>query len=225
MGSGFAGSDATANPFTATFEGNGLTIDNLYINLSTTADADGRNVGLFANIGRGAAVRNLGLVSPYVKNTRTGGGNLNYNGALAGISSGAVSRVYVDGGQVDGGQAASGGALDYAGCLLGPEYRNRSGQLRHLRRHRHRRHPGAGRRLVRGQRHYRRHRRYAGQRGRRAPQLRHGSGHRRPGGRRPGRDCGRLSGQHSQRQLRHRRRLPGPPAAWASRGPADWSGA
>ena len=119
VGSGFAGSDATANPFTATFEGNGLTIDNLYINLSTTADADGRNVGLFANIGRGAAVRNLGLVSPYVKNTRTGGGNLNYNGALAGISSGAVSRVYVDGGQVDGGQAASGGALDYAGCLLG----------------------------------------------------------------------------------------------------------
>ncbi len=119
VGSGFAGSDATANPFTATFEGNDLTIDNLYINLSTTADADGRNVGLFANIGRGAAVRNLGLVSPYVKNTRTGGGNLNYNGALAGISSGAVSRVYVDGGQVDGGQAASGGALDYAGCLLG----------------------------------------------------------------------------------------------------------
>ena len=119
VGSGFAGSDATANPFTATFEGNGLTIDNLYINLSTTADADGRNVGLFANIGRGAAVRNLGLVSPYVKNTRTGGGNLNYNGALAGISSGVVSRVYVDGGQVDGGQAASGGALDYAGCLLG----------------------------------------------------------------------------------------------------------
>ena len=119
VGSGFAGSDATANPFTATFEGNGLTIDNLYINLSTTADADGRNVGLFANIGRGAVVRNLGLVSPYVKNTRTGGGNLNYNGALAGISSGAVSRVYVDGGQVLGGQAASGGALDYAGCLLG----------------------------------------------------------------------------------------------------------
>ena len=119
VGSGFAGSDATANPFTATFEGNGLTIDNLYINLSTTADADGRNVGLFANIGRDAVVRNLGLVSPYVKNTRTGGGNLNYNGALAGISSGAVSRVYVDGGQVDGGQAASGGALDYAGCLLG----------------------------------------------------------------------------------------------------------
>ena len=106
--------------FTATLEGNEHTISNLYINLDTSGDNDGRYVGLFAYTT--GAIRNLGLVNPYVKNTRSGGGTYIYYGALAGVVGrvgGAVSRVYVSGGQVTGGQTNTGVNLNYAGCLAG----------------------------------------------------------------------------------------------------------
>ena len=69
-------------PFTATLEGNDHTISNLYINLDTSGDNDGRYVGLFSYTT--GTIRNLGLVNPYVKNTRSGGGTFIYYGALAG---------------------------------------------------------------------------------------------------------------------------------------------
>ena len=116
------GGHVAASPqpsFTATLEGNDHTISNLYINLDTSGDDDGRYVGLFANIGSSGALRNLGLVNPYLKNTRSGDGTLIYYGALVGTSSGAVSRAYVSGGQVTGGQTNTGTNINYAGCLLG----------------------------------------------------------------------------------------------------------
>ena len=77
------GHGADAVPYTATFEGNHHTISNLFINLDTAGDHTGKYVGLFADLGKPAttspaapaqpgAVRNLGLVNPYVKNERDG---------------------------------------------------------------------------------------------------------------------------------------------------------
>ena len=113
------GHDANAQPYTAILDGNGNDIENLFINLDTSADNDGRFVGLFANISSAGAVRNLGLVNPYLKNMRSGGGRFIYYGALAGHSDGAVSRVSVRGGQVAGGQTNAGSNSNYVGCLLG----------------------------------------------------------------------------------------------------------
>ena len=113
------GHDANAQPYTAILDGNGNDIENLFINLDTSADNDGRFVGLFANISSAGAVRNLGLVNPYLKNMRSGDGRFIYYGALAGHSDGAVSRVSVRGGQVAGGQTNAGSNSNYVGCLLG----------------------------------------------------------------------------------------------------------
>ena len=111
------GHAASGGTFSGAFEGNNHTIANLYINLDTSTTDDGRNVGLFGKTS--GALRNLGLVNPYVKNTRSGAGTLIYSGALSGVSSGAVSRSYVDGGQVTGGQSAGAINIDSGGCLLG----------------------------------------------------------------------------------------------------------
>ena len=108
--------------FTATLEGNEHTISNLYINLTTSGDNDGRYVGLFGGIGSSGTIRNLGLVNPYVKNTRSGGGTFILYGALAGSSAGTVSSVYVSGGQVAGGQTNTGVNINYVGGLLGNSY-------------------------------------------------------------------------------------------------------
>ena len=113
------GHDSNAQPYTAILDGNGNDIENLFINLDTSADNDGRFVGLFANISSAGAVRNLGLVNPYLKNMRSGDGRFIYYGALAGHSDGAVSRVSVRGGQVAGGQTNAGSNSNYVGCLLG----------------------------------------------------------------------------------------------------------
>ena len=123
------GHTATAGSYTAVFEGNGNTIDNLYINLSTSAATDGRHVGLFARIGSAAGgaagvVRNLGLVDPYVANTRTGAtaGIYVVTGALAGRGNdtAAISGSYVSGGSVTSTQNTSTAAVvNNAGGLLG----------------------------------------------------------------------------------------------------------
>ena len=111
------GHAASGGTFSGAFEGNDHTIANLYIDLDTSSNDDGRNVGLFGKTS--GALRNLGLVNPYVKNTRSGGGTSIHSGVLSGRSSGAVSRAYVDGGQVTGGQSAGALNLDICGCLLG----------------------------------------------------------------------------------------------------------
>ena len=65
-------------------------------------------VGLFADISGGGTVRNLGLVNPYVSNTRSGSTSFIRTGALAGRNnSGAtVSGVAVTGGSVTATQNA-----------------------------------------------------------------------------------------------------------------------
>ena len=131
------GHTATAGSYTAIFEGNGNTIDNLYINLSTSAATDSVYVGLFADIGKAATtspaapavpgiVRNVGLVDPYVSNARSSSGSSGFTtvrtGALAGRNSdaGTVSGSYVSGGSVTGSQsAATNTVYNLAGCLLG----------------------------------------------------------------------------------------------------------
>ena len=119
----------TAGSYTAIFEGNGNTIDNLYINLSTSAATGGRHVGLFARIGSAVGgapgvVRNVGLVDPYVANTRTGAtaGIYVVTGALAGRGNdtAAISGSYVSGGSVTSTQNTSTMAVvNNAGGLLG----------------------------------------------------------------------------------------------------------
>ena len=123
------GHSSTAAPFTAIFEGNHHTIANLYINLATNAAGVGNYAGLFADLGAAGAVRNLGLVDPYVKNRRddSGNGESARTGALAGrldgdaTGQGTVSGVYVSGGSVTGEQntTAATPVDNLAGCLLG----------------------------------------------------------------------------------------------------------
>ena len=126
-GAGWApiGGHATpSTPYTAIFEGNGNTIENLYINLDTSGDDDGRYVGLFAIIGAtgdAGAARNVRLVEPYVRNVRNSATLVNPStGALAGRANPAsvVSGSWVTGGVVYGEHSApSGGGK--VGCLLG----------------------------------------------------------------------------------------------------------
>ncbi len=101
--------------YTAAFEGNGNTISNLFMNRS----AD--DIGLFADIGSSASIRNLGLVDvnvsggtrtgalvghfagdpelsdSYVTGTVTGASGKNEIGGLAGFSDGNIVRSYFTG--------------------------------------------------------------------------------------------------------------------------------
>ena len=112
--------NATDNDFSATFEGNDHTVSNLYINLSTTGANGGNYAGLFADLAATGAIRNVGLVNPYVSNRR-GGAGFGRTGALAGRNNGgAVSGSYVSGGSVASNQNAVTGLVHaMAGCLLG----------------------------------------------------------------------------------------------------------
>ena len=121
------GHTSAAVQFTAIFDGNGNTIDNLYINLDTSGDDDGVYVGLFGIIGApgdAGAARNVRLVDPYVRNVRNSTAIRSPStGALAGYTNPAsvVSGSWVTGGAVYGEHSAvSGGGS--VGCLLGHNY-------------------------------------------------------------------------------------------------------
>ena len=115
-------SAATAKPraqaFTAILDGNDNDIENLYLNLETSAANAGVLVGLFADLT--GTVRNVGLADPYVKNARSGGGLFVRTGALAGRNNvgGVVRDSSVTGGSVTGDQSA-GTPISMVGCLLG----------------------------------------------------------------------------------------------------------
>lgn len=79
---------AVGTAFTGTFEGLGNTISNLTI---SSSDA---NVGLFAQIGAGGAVRDLGLPGGSVTATASGAYNA---GMLVGSNSGTLFNVYTTG--------------------------------------------------------------------------------------------------------------------------------
>ena len=131
-GAGFApicghenASSVNTLPFAAILEGNGHTISNLYINLSTAGNNEGYYVAPFGRLT--GTVRNVGLVNPYIKNTRTGVTGYIYTGALAGWSSRAVtvSRSYVSGGSVAGNRETTAGDQ-----LCQPPAGRQLGQLR-----------------------------------------------------------------------------------------------
>ena len=112
--------------YTAIFEGNDHTISNLYINLTSSSYWDGTYVGLFGRLTIGT-VRNVGLINPYVKNTRSGD-SLVYTGALVGGTGGSspnfsqtVSGSYVKGGAVETVQNGN-AVIILTGCLVGSAY-------------------------------------------------------------------------------------------------------
>ena len=114
--------ETTHQTFTTTFEGNNHTISNLYIKLDTNTTSTATFVGLFADIAGGGTVRNVGLVNPYVSNTRSGYALFTRTGALAARnnSGSTVSGVSVAGGSVTGTQSSGNtNEANLVGCLLG----------------------------------------------------------------------------------------------------------
>ena len=71
---GFAPIWDSPTQFTGTFDGNGFTISNLYINRTST-----NNIGLFGVVGSGGEVKNVGLVDAYVKGNNPVGGLVGNN--------------------------------------------------------------------------------------------------------------------------------------------------
>ena len=96
--------------FAATFEGNGHTIANLYINRSSGA------IGLFGSVSAGGQVRNVGVRDVAV----TGSGESWVVGGLVGLNQGSIVASYATGtvtGSVSGnyGSVSAGGLVGYNG--------------------------------------------------------------------------------------------------------------
>ena len=110
-------SAGAATPYTATFDGNGHTISNLRINLTTSTADGGSYVGLFGD--SSGTIRDVGIVSPSISNTRTGGGAFSRTAALVGRinTGGEISGVWVDGGTVTVSDSTTTNPL--TGCLVG----------------------------------------------------------------------------------------------------------
>ena len=82
---GWAPLGDNSNTYTATFDGRGRTISNLYINRPSTSD-----VGLFGVLGTGGNVRNLGIEGGSLSGASSVGG-------LVGSNIGAISACYATG--------------------------------------------------------------------------------------------------------------------------------
>lgn len=120
--------------FTGSLDGDGHTIDNLYINYSRTYDSGARSVGLFGMLGEGSVVRNLSLTNvditgtnlaatsrPQSQASRGRKANSFNVGGLAGLAESAlIDNVYVSG-QVTGVNANA------VGGLVGMVYEGRRG--------------------------------------------------------------------------------------------------
>ena len=79
------------HPFTATFNGNGHAISNLYITPATRADSSSVDgFGLFGSVGESGVIRETGLL-----NVDVAGGD--FVGSLAGVNRGTVSHGYATG--------------------------------------------------------------------------------------------------------------------------------
>ena len=121
--------------YAATFEGNGHTISNLYINRAITNDFSGSQVGLFGGVYNNA-LRNVVLVNPQISITRSGttapGNNPRYTniGGLVGFMGGgatAITNSWVDGGSITFIQGAGTGSTASVGCLLGRAFTQGAG--------------------------------------------------------------------------------------------------
>lgn len=98
IGAGFSPIGASGAPFKGTLNGDGHTINGLYINRSSGGDA-----GLFGVVGTGGAVRDLGIAGGSVFGRGANVGGL--AGSNAGTISDSFSTVGVTGGNNTGGMA------------------------------------------------------------------------------------------------------------------------
>ena len=104
------------NPFAATFDGNGHTISNLYINRRTDDPEDAAPTGLFGSAAPDSVIRNVGLVDVNVAGFVTVGG-------LVGGNLGAIRDSYVTG-RVSGTGYVGGltGFTDYTSEISGSHF-------------------------------------------------------------------------------------------------------
>ena len=97
IGFGILYQDGNSPEFEAVFDGNGHTISNLYINLTTSFPSGSGYIGLFSITGGDAIIRNVGLesvdVSPRI-GSRSGQFAV---GGLVGMNRGTISDSYVTG--------------------------------------------------------------------------------------------------------------------------------
>ncbi|WP_420637613.1 S8 family serine peptidase [Candidatus Poriferisocius sp.] len=123
---GTAETGPAAEPFAATFQGNGFAVENLHISVDRSGVAAGADqsdyFGLFARLGSTATVGNLGIEgvsitagSPQDGDSATA---TSYVGALAGSNRGTVSGVYATG------RVAAVGDGDVVGGLVGRNHSN-----------------------------------------------------------------------------------------------------
>ena len=117
-----------ASDYTATFEGNGRGISNLYINRAIDNNAEFNLVGLFAGVS--GAIRNVDLLNPQISITRSGtSGSVNASkhttvGGLVGylLPGSRVDDSRIVGGAVTFTQGAGAISRSYIGCLAGRVY-------------------------------------------------------------------------------------------------------
>ena len=98
------GTDSTS--FSATFNGNGFTIQNLYINRPNL------KLGFFASTSSDASISNLGLTNIWVSS----GGTEGYAGGMVGYSEGTVTLSYASG------SVSGNGNNSNTGGLVGNQY-------------------------------------------------------------------------------------------------------
>ena len=113
--------------FTATFDGNGNKLSNLFVNMSTTADDSTIDVaGFFGVLGKDGVVRNLGLEDVDVTATSTQEDQIHV-GAVAGESRGTLIGVWSSG-TVDGSTGKNSAASwVFVGGLVGRADKGGSG--------------------------------------------------------------------------------------------------
>ena len=126
-GSGWQPIGDSSTQFTATFEGNGHVIANLFIDRGST-----NHIGLFGSTGSAAVIRNVGLTGVSVSGNQYVGGLLGRNeGAVtASYAAGSVSGGLDVGGLVGWNQGtitasyatASASGRQYIGGLVGQNY-------------------------------------------------------------------------------------------------------
>ena len=100
---------ADGKPFVAVFDGNGYSIRNL------ATIRDEADIGLFAAIGEGAAIRNIGLVNNLAASIFAGS-TKNVGGLVGEMTGGSITASYATG-PADGGSV--GGGTRYVGGLVG----------------------------------------------------------------------------------------------------------
>ena len=98
------------DPFAAVFDGNGNAISNLAISRRQT------DIGLFAAIGEGAAIRNLGLIDNLARYPGSSNDRVNIGGLVGSNDGGSITASYATG------AAASGdGNVNAVGGLVGSQ--------------------------------------------------------------------------------------------------------